>query len=91
METELNDFCLFVKELLNREVGYSLDIENGRKYVKLVSNRNGSRSVWCFVNKETGDILKAASWNAPAKHARGNIKQPASYANYAWTGPHYLR
>lgn len=46
----------------------------GKKYVKLVRTDNvGSRSAEAFVNLETGDIFKAASWAAPAKHARGNI------------------
>jgi hypothetical protein len=31
------------------------------------------RSVYCFVDKTNGNILKSASWKAPAKHARGNI------------------
>ena len=43
----------------------------GRKYAKII--RTGQSMVYCFVNKENGDILKAASWAAPAKHARGNI------------------
>jgi hypothetical protein len=30
-------------------------------------------SAFCFVDKATGDVLKSASWAAPAKHARGNI------------------
>jgi hypothetical protein len=29
--------------------------------------------VHSFVDKSNGDVLKAASWKAPAKHARGNI------------------
>ena len=47
----------------------------GRRYAKLVrSNQSGSdRSVHCFVDLTNGDVLKAASWKAPAKHARGNI------------------
>ena len=50
----------------------------GRKYAKIVrANEDGSaKSVHCFVNLENGDILKAAGWNAPAKHARGNINDP---------------
>lgn len=43
--------------------------KGGRKYAKLVRDN----SVHCFVNKSNGDILKAASYAAPAKHARGNI------------------
>ena len=31
------------------------------------------RSAFAFVDKKTGDVLKPASWSAPAKHARGNI------------------
>lgn len=43
--------------------------EKGRKYIKVTKGG----SVHCFVNKENGDVLKPASWAAPAKHARGNI------------------
>jgi len=62
----------------------------GKKYVKLISDN----SVWGFVVKEDGDkfkkgdILKAASWNAPAKNkARGNIFEEY---DVNWTGPLYL-
>lgn len=40
------------------------------KRVRVHSNLHGAH---CFVDFSTGDILKAASWQAPAKHARGNI------------------
>lgn len=83
-------FCEFVRGLL-ATVNYGLDVEPGRKYVKLVMDKHGSRSVWAFVDKETGDILKPAGWKAPAKHARGNVSNPDSYRTYHWTGPHYLR
>jgi len=43
--------------------------KNNRKYIKVI--RGGS--VHCFVDKTNGNVLMAASWNAPAKHARGNI------------------
>lgn len=83
-------FCDFVRELLGT-VGYNLEIQPGRRYVKLVSDKGGSKSVWCFVDKETGDILKAATWKQPAKHSRGNVADRTSYQTYPWTGPHYLR
>lgn len=53
----------------------TIDYKAGRRYIKIIKNRGGSggRSVYCFVDKTNGDILKAASWKAPAKHARGNI------------------
>ena len=41
----------------------------GRKYAKLIVNS----SVHSFVNIESGDIYKAASYRAPAKHIRGNV------------------
>ena len=44
----------------------------GRKYVKVISEDNQT-FVWAFINMENGDIMKPASWKAPAKHARGNI------------------
>lgn len=67
------------------------DVVEGRKYTKIVHNR----SVWGFVvatdydsKFHRGDILKAASYNAPARNAaRGNI-----FEDYVvnWTGPLYL-
>lgn len=48
--------------------------EPGRRYVRLVKTDDfGSGSCYCFVDKTNGDVLKAASWKAPAKHPRGNI------------------
>ena len=44
-------------------------VNNGKRYSKIVYDG----SVYAFVDKTNGDILKPASWNAPAKHARGNL------------------
>jgi hypothetical protein len=44
---------------------------DGKKYIKLVK---GGTSCYAFVDAETGDIFKPASWHAPAKHSRGNVK-----------------
>ena len=47
----------------------------GKRYAKVIRRAphyNGS-SVHCFVDMTNGDVLKAAGWKAPAKHARGNI------------------
>lgn len=58
------------------------------KYIKVI--REGS--VYCFINTSNGDVLKAASWAAPAKGARGNIYN-ADYGVSACTayGAEYLR
>lgn len=63
----------------------TLSVEEGRRYAKIVRTDNG-RSVHCFVDLTNGDILKAAGWKAPAKHARGSILDPATYA--AAVGPY---
>ena len=65
----------------------------GRRYVKIVRLVVGQgRSVHCFVDTTNGDVLKAAGWKAPAKHARGNIFDASN--GLGWMGeygPAYLR
>lgn len=46
---------------------FSLQI--GRRYAKVL--RGGS--VHVFIDLNNGDVLKAASWRAPATGARGNL------------------
>lgn len=53
---------------------YEFTIESGRKYHKIIMNANGSRSVHAFVDKKTGEIYKAASFRAPAKHVRYDLR-----------------
>ena len=49
-------------------------VRNGSKYAKLVTVReDGGEYVFGFVNRTNGDVLMAAGWSAPAKHARGNV------------------
>ena len=68
-------------------------ITTGRKYHK-IHDRKGS--VHAFVNKQTGEVYKPASWNAPAKHVRYDlrrIKQRHECFNKAdWAGSYlYIR
>ena len=46
-----------------------LTLQRGRKYVKLLRDC----SVIAFIDIETGDIFRSASWKQPAKGVRGNI------------------
>ena len=55
-------------------------------------------SVHCFVDKETGDVFKAASWSAPAKHIRFSFQNEADIKfllnpdNVDWAGGYlYIR
>jgi hypothetical protein len=73
----------------------SLTVEEGRKYLKIVKKLGNQHMVWGFIVKaddkkfKAGDILKAASWSAPARNkARGNILD-GGYS-IRWTGPEYL-
>jgi hypothetical protein len=54
--------------------GYDYIIESGRKYHKIIMNANGSRSVHAFVDKKTGEVYKSASWKAPAKGVRYDLR-----------------
>lgn len=50
--------------------------EEGPKYVRVFygsDRQGGPRYAYCFVEKATGNILKADGWKRPAKGARGNI------------------
>ena len=52
----------------------TFDAQNGSKNIRIVQRRaNGGGSAYCFIEKDTGNILKAAGWKAPAKGARGSI------------------
>ena len=53
---------------------YTFSVESGRKYHKIVmETESQSRSVHAFVDKKTGEVYKAASFKAPAKHVRFNL------------------
>lgn len=71
--------------------GATRKVRFGRKYARVFMERaEGSRSVYCFVDRKTGDVLKAASWKAPAKHARGNIYAADPLAGVGQYGAAYL-
>lgn len=55
-------------------LGSKITSENGKRYTKVfVIEPQGNRRIYCFVDRGTGDILKPATFNTPAKGARGNI------------------
>lgn len=49
------------------------EVTEGPRYIKVIRDDRSQRSVHLFVDKRNGDVLKAASWKAPAKGARSNI------------------
>ena len=85
-------------------------VKTGKRYYKIVQQefetwekskyygqyRDGS--VHAFVDKETGDVYKPASWAAPAKHIRftfqnvDHLKFLLNPKNVGWTGGYlYMR
>ena len=82
-------------------------VYTGKKYYKIVQqefdtfrDRNEYRdgSVNCFIDKKTGEVYKPASWKAPAKHVRYDMRiiQQREYLlnpdNIDWAGGYlYMR
>ena len=74
------------------------EMSAGQKFIKIIRKEPGGGSAWGFVALQDGifkgipysrgDVFKAASWNSPAKHSRGNVFTPYKWK---WTGPDYLR
>ena len=69
----------------------------GKKYIKLVATNYNSEShershssVWCFIDKNTGDVYKPASYKAPAKIVRYKLMNDKPYEaalhNADWAG-----
>ena len=73
-ETGVNYHIRKIFELREGTCDYEFTIESGRKYHKIILNANGSRSVHAFVDKKTGELYKSASFKAPAKGARYDLR-----------------
>jgi hypothetical protein len=84
----------YTKNLPNLPIT-EIKVSVGNKYIKLIHDR----SVWGFISRydgvfknsyiRKGDLLKAATWNTPAAHSRGNIIDGT--AKYSVWGPAYLK
>ena len=70
---------------------YKFSIDTGRKYHKIVQTcTDGSQSVHAFVDKKTGELYKPASWKAPAKGVRFDLRiisqREDVFENCDWAG-----
>ena len=73
---------------------YHFMLTTGRKYHKIVNDNGGG--VHCFIDKQTGEVYKPASYNKPAKHVRYDMRlineRNAMLSNADWAGSYlYLR
>lgn len=66
---------------------HTISFEIGRKYARLITSTHGQRSCYGFVDMTNGDLMKSASWKAPAKNfARGNIFSAEPLKGCGWSG-----
>ena len=77
----------------DREGQFSITV--GKKYYKIIQKSGG---VHAFVDKQTGEVYKPASWKAPAKHIRFSFQNEADLRfllnpdNVGWAGGYlYIR
>jgi hypothetical protein len=82
---------LWKKEASRPETTSQFYVILGKKFLKVYGKPEvGQGSLYCFIDRETGDIYKPASWAAPAKHSRGSIFNEETWKAYTSFGPHYL-
>ena len=83
-----------IREEMTEEYCNGLEVTEGSRYWKIISNdRGGGMSVKGFIAKagdkkfREGDMLKPAGWAAPARNfARGNVLDGTGIANARCTG-----
>ncbi len=64
-----------IDELKSGKSDIDYTIETGKKYHKVILvNGGGSRSVHCFIDKNTGEVYKSATWKSPAKGVRYDLR-----------------
>jgi len=63
-----------IEKLKNGECDYNFYHEPGKKYHKVIMSVDGQRSVYCFIDKKTGEVYKSASWKSPAKGVRYDLR-----------------
>ena len=86
-----------IDDIMENGADIEFFVKKGKRYLKIImKDSGGSLSVHAFVDRETGDVYKAASWKAPAKIARFSLLQDGDrdwlLENADWSGGYlYLR
>ena len=102
--------CTYSKDQLAKIVSGTANLDKfryyqGKKYLKVVREEYDERNdrwrdttVHAFINTETGEVYKPASWKAPAKHVRFNLSNDLDRQNLhdpnfvGWAGGYlYMR
>mgnify|MGYP001286773005 CR=1 FL=1 len=87
--------CLQANYDQNGYCDTKFEIRRGRKFLKIVMINN-QESVHAFIDKKTGEVYKAASWNKAAQHVRYDLRiinsRMECYARADWAGGYlYMR
>jgi hypothetical protein len=87
--------CLYYQTNLKNISQPLIKVELGKKFIRIWQDG----SCWGFISRvdgdlkgapiKKGDLLKPATYKAPAKHARGNIIDGT--AKYGVYGPDYIK
>ena len=102
--------CTYSKDQLAKIVSDTAKLDRfryyqGKKYLKVVREEYDERNdrwrdttVHAFINTETGEVYKPASWKAPAKHVRFDLSNDLDRQNLhdpnfvGWAGGYlYMR
>lgn len=80
-----------IDELKNGISPVDFKVETGRKYHKVIFyDGGGQRSCHAFVDTKTGEVYKSASWKAPAKGVRYDLRlikdREWLFENADWAG-----
>lgn len=80
-----------IEHIMNHGVDAEFYSKRGRKYLKIIfKDAGGHQSVHAFVDRNTGEVFKPASWQAPAKGVRFNLLLQQSrewlYEHADWSG-----
>jgi len=64
-----------IDELKSGKCDIDYTIETGKKYHKVIFvDSGGQRSAHAFIDKQTGEVYKTASWKSPAKGVRFDLR-----------------
>ena len=80
-----------IDRLKNGDSSIDYTIETGKKYHKVIMiDSSNNRSVHCFIDKNTGEVYKSASWKSPAKGVRYDLRlikdREWLFENADWSG-----
>jgi len=93
LDIAMNEYAEHLIEDYGRpDSDFKVDFIPGNKFIKVAVGTNGNRSCHSFIVIQPhgafafGDILKAATWKAPAKNfARGNVLT-GDFKSIRWCG-----